>query len=149
MDRFNDRAKRVLALSQEEAIQLRHNYIGTEHLLLGLLRADDSIAAQVLESLGIGLARARTATEYIIGIGAEPTAPSDITLSTGTKKVLELAIDEARLLGQGRDAPEHILLGLVREGQGIASGVIESSGVALQTVRERVLAALGRTDTGT
>lgn len=146
-DRFDVDGKQVLSLAQEEAIRLKHNYIGTEHLLLGLLRQEESVAARVLESLGVGLSKARTAVEYIIGPGTEPTAPSDITLSPRTKKVIELAMDEARRLGQGQAGSEHILLGIVREGQGIASGVIESSGVSLETVRERLLSALGRADT--
>ena len=145
--RFDVRGKRALSLAQEEAIRLKHNYIGTEHLLLGVLRLEESVAARALESLGVGLPKARTAVEYIIGPGTEPTAPSEITLSPRTKKVIELAIAEARRLGPGQAGPEHILLGIVREGQGIASGVIESSGVSLGTVREKVLSALGRADT--
>ncbi|MGH2490556.1 MAG: Clp protease N-terminal domain-containing protein, partial [Candidatus Limnocylindria bacterium] len=145
--RFNDRAKRVLAFAQDEAMRLKHNYIGTEHLLVGLLRDEENVATRVLESLGVDLSKARTAVEFIIGVGAEPRALSDITLSPRTKKVIELAIDEARLLGQGQVGPEHILLGLVREGQGIASGVIESLGVTLSKVRQQLLAALGQKDT--
>jgi ATP-dependent Clp protease ATP-binding subunit ClpA len=145
-DRFNDRAKRVLALARDEAIRLKHNYIGTEHLLLGVLCDDQHVAARVLESLGVELSKARTAVEFIIGVGSEPTAPSDITLSPRTKKVIELAIDEARLLGHQHVGPEHLLLGLVREGQGIASGVIESLGVTLIRVRQQLLAALGQAD---
>jgi ATP-dependent Clp protease ATP-binding subunit ClpA len=146
-DRFNDRAKRVLALAQAEAIRLKHNYIGTEHLLLGLVHEGESVAARVLDSLGIELSKVRTAVEFIIGVGAEPTSPSDITLSPRTKKVIEFAIDEARLMGQTHVGPEHLLLGLVREGQGIASGVIESLGVTLTKVRQQLLATLGQTDT--
>jgi ATP-dependent Clp protease ATP-binding subunit ClpA len=144
--RFNERAKRVLALAQAEAMGLKHNYIGTEHLLLGLLSEGDNLAAQVLTSLGVDLAKARTAVEFIIGVGAEPTAPSDITLSPRTKKVIELAIDEARRLGHRGVGPEDILLGLLREGEGIASGVIESMGLSLKKVREQLLAVLGQPD---
>ena len=143
-ERFDDRAKRVLSLAHQEAMDLRHNYIGTEHILLGVLREGDNAGARVLERLGVGLARARTAVEYIIGVGADATAPNDLTLSPRTKKVIELAIDEARIDGQHDVGPEHVLLGVVREGQGIASGVIESAGVTLDKVRQEVLAEMRR-----
>ena len=146
-DRFNDRAKRVLALAQQEAIDLKHNYIGTEHLLLGLVKEGESVAARVLNALGIELSKVRTAVEFIIGPGDVanmPSPPSEITISPRTKKVIELAIDEARLMGHQHVGPEHLLLGLVREGQGIASGVIESLGVTLIKVRQQLLAALGQ-----
>src|SRR5438094_492991 len=125
-DRFNDRAKRVLALAQDEAIRFNHNYIGTEHLLLGLVREGEGVAARVLDSLGVELSKVRTAVEFIIGRGDSTTSPSEITLSPRTKKVIELAIDEARKLGHSHVGTEHLLLGLVREGEGIASGVLES-----------------------
>src|SRR5258706_326954 len=125
-DRFNDRAKRVLALAQDEAIRFNHNYIGTEHLLLGLVREGEGVAARVLDSLGVELSKVRTAVEFIIGRGDSTTSPSEITLSPRTKKVIELAIDEARKLGHSHVGTEHLLLGLVREGEGIASGVPES-----------------------
>ena len=146
-ERFNDRAKRVLAFAQDEAIHLKHNYIGTEHLLLGLVREGESVAANVLNSLGVELSKVRTAVEFIIGPGDAanmPTSPSEITISPRTKKVIELAIDEARKLNHRHVGPEHLLLGLVREGQGIASGVIESLGVTLAKVRQQVLATLGK-----
>ncbi|MBM4433762.1 MAG: ATP-dependent Clp protease ATP-binding subunit [Chloroflexi bacterium] len=143
-DRFNDRAKRVLALAQDEAIRFNHNYIGTEHLLLGLVREGEGVAARVLDSLGVELSKVRTAVEFIIGRGDSTTAPSDITLSPRTKKVIELAIDEARKLGHSHVGTEHLLLGLVREGEGIASGVLESLGVSLEKVRHQVIATLGQ-----
>ena len=143
-DRFNDRAKRVLALAQDEAIRFNHNYIGTEHLLLGLVREGEGVAARVLDSLGVELSKVRTAVEFIIGRGDSTTAPNDITLSPRTKKVIELAIDEARKLGHSHVGTEHLLLGLVREGEGIASGVLESLGVSLEKVRHQVIATLGQ-----
>jgi ATP-dependent Clp protease ATP-binding subunit ClpA len=146
-ERFNDRAKRVLAFAQDEAIRFKHNYIGTEHLLLGLVREGESVAANVLNSLGVELSKVRTAVEFIIGPGDAanmPSSPSEITISPRTKKVIELAIDEARKLNHRHIGPEHLLLGLVREGQGIASGVIESLGVTLEKVRQQVLATLGK-----
>src|SRR5436305_971740 len=143
-DRFNDRAKRVLALAQDEAIRFNHNYIGTEHLLLGLVREGEGVAARVLDALGVDLSKARTASEFTSGRGDSTTSPSEITLSPRTKKVIELAIDEARKLGHSHVGTEHLLLGLVREGEGIASGVLESLGVSLEKVRHQVIATLGQ-----
>jgi ATP-dependent Clp protease ATP-binding subunit ClpC len=141
-DRFDEAGKRVLALAQDEAIRQNHNYIGTEHLLAALLREPDTIAGRALASLGVDLTKVRTALEFIVGRGDTPTSPSDITLSPRTKKVIELAIDEGRKLGHRQVGPEHILLGVVREGEGIASGILESLGLPLETVRARVLELL-------
>src|SRR5438067_7630430 len=143
-DRFNDRAKRVLALAEDEAIRLNHNYIGVEHLLLGLVREGEGVAARVLDSLGVDLGKARSSVQAIVGRGDSTTSPSEITLSPRTKKVIELAIDEARKLGHSHVGTEHLLLGLVREGEGIASGVLESLGVSLEKVRHQVIATLGQ-----
>jgi len=143
-DRFNDRAKRVLALAQDEAIRMNHNYIGTEHILAGLVREGEGVAAQVLLPLGITLVKVRTALEFIVGRGNDPTSPSEITLSPRTKKVIELAIDEAKKLGHSHVGTEHLLLGLVREGQGIASGILESLGATMEQVRHAVIAALSQ-----
>src|SRR5512132_2445273 len=98
-DRFNDRAKRVLALAQDEAIRFNHNYIGTEHLLLGLAREGEGVAAKTLDALGVTLSNLRSSVEKIIGRGDSSFTPSQISLSPRTKKVIELAIDEARKLG--------------------------------------------------
>jgi ATP-dependent Clp protease ATP-binding subunit ClpC len=141
-DRFTDRGKLVLALAQDEAIRHNHNYIGTEHLLSALLRDTDSIAARALSSLGIELTKVRTALEFIIGRGNQPTSPSEITLSPRTKKVIELSIDEARKLGHSHIGPEHVLLGLAREGEGVASGILESLGVSMAAARAKVLELL-------
>src|SRR5947207_1337639 len=143
-DRFNDRAKRVLALAQDEAIRFNHNYIGVEHLLLGLVREGEGVAARVLNSLGVELSKARTAVEFIIGRGDSTTSPSEITLSPRTKRVIELAIDESRKLGHSHVGSEHLLLGIVREGEGVASGVLESLGVGLEKIRHQVTATLGQ-----
>jgi ATP-dependent Clp protease ATP-binding subunit ClpA len=143
-DRFNDRGKRVLALAQDEAIRFNHNYIGTEHLLLGLVREGEGVAARVLDSLGVELSKVRRSVEFIIGRGDSTTSPSEITLSPRTKKVIELAIDEARKLGHSRVGTAHLLLGLVREGEGIASGVLESLGVSMEKVHHQVIATLGQ-----
>jgi ATP-dependent Clp protease ATP-binding subunit ClpA len=144
-DRFNESGKRVLALAQDEAIRHNHNYIGTEHLLAALIRVDgNAVAARALTSCGIELEKVRTALEFIVGRGDQPTTPSEITLSPRTKKVIELAIDESRRMGQSHIGAEHILLGVVREGEGIASGVIESLGVSLPTLRMKVLELLAQ-----
>jgi ATP-dependent Clp protease ATP-binding subunit ClpA len=147
-DRFNDRAKRVLALAQDEAIRFNHNYIGVEHLLLGLVREGEGVAGRVLNSLGVDLSKARTSVEFIIGRGDATTSPSEITLSPRTKKVIELAIDEARKLGHSDVGTEHLLLGIVREGEGIGAGVLESLGVGLNQVRHQVIATLGQQHPG-
>jgi diadenosine tetraphosphate (Ap4A) HIT family hydrolase len=143
-DRFNDRAKRVLALAQDEAIRFNHNYIGVEHLLLGLMREGEGVAAKVLQSLGVELAKARTAVEFVIGRGDSATPPNDITLTPRVKKVIELAIDEAKKLGHSHVGTEHLLLGMVREGGSIGTGVLESLGVSLEKVRQQVIQTLGQ-----
>ena len=143
-DRFNDRAKRVLALAQDEAIRFNHNYIGVEHLLLGLVREGEGVAAHVLESLDVPLSKVRSAVEFTIGRGDSTTTPSEITLSPRTKKVIELAIDEMRKLGHSHVGTEHLLLGIVREGGSVATGVLQSLGVELEKVRHRVIGTLGQ-----
>ena len=142
-DRFNDRAKRVLALAQDEAIRFNHNYIGVEHLVLGLLREGEGVAARVLDSLGADLGKARSSVEFIIGRGDATTSPNEITLSPRTKKVIELAIDEARKLGHTHVGTEHVLLGMVREGQSVGAGVLEALGLTMNGVRESVIEYLG------
>src|SRR5205823_3681975 len=142
-DRFNDRAKRVLALAQDEAIRFNHNYIGVEHLLLGLMREGEGAAARALDALGVDLAKIRTAVEFQIGRGESTTSPSEITLSPRTKKVIELAIDEARKLGHSYVGTEHLLLGVAREGGTIGAKVLESLGLTLEKVRHQVIATMG------
>ena len=137
-DRFNDRAKRVLALAQDEAVRFNHNYIGTEHLLLGLVREGEGVAAHVLNSLGVELSKVRKAVEFIIGRGDATTSPSEITLSPRTKKVIEFAADEARKLGHSHVGTEHILLGLVREGEGVAAAVLTNLNVDVEEVEQTI-----------
>jgi ATP-dependent Clp protease ATP-binding subunit ClpA len=146
-DRFTDRAKRVLALAQDEAIRLNHNYMGSEHLLVGLIREEEGVAARALAKLGVELEKARTALEFIIGRGDSATSPSEITLSPRTKKIIELAIEESRKLGHGHVGTEHMLLGLAREGEGIASGILESLGITMDKVRHAVMETMGATGT--
>ena len=137
-DKFTERARKVLTLAQEEAQRFNHNYIGTEHLLLGLVREGDGVAARVLGNMGVQLPKVRSAVEFIIGRG-EGAVIGDIGLTPRAKKVLELAIDEARRLNHHYVGTEHLLLGLVREGEGIAAGVLESLGVNLEKVRAQVM----------
>ena len=143
-DRFNDRAKRVLALAQDEAVRFDHNYIGTEHLLMGLIREGEGGAAHVLDSMGVEISKVRVAVEHIIGRGPAGVAPSEITLSPRTKNVIQLAIEEARKLGHSHVGTEHLLLGMVREGEGIAPQILGSLGVTLEKVRHQVIATLGQ-----
>ena len=143
-DRFNDRAKRVLALAQDEAIRFNHNYIGTEHLLLGLVREGEGVAARVLDSLGVELSKVRTAVEFIIGRGDSTTSPSEITLSPRTKKLIELAVDESRKLGHSHVGTEHLLLGLIRDDGSMACEILKAQGVTLEKIRHQVIATLGQ-----
>ena len=133
-EKFSERARRVLSLAQEEAQRFNHNYIGTEHILLGLVRETDGVAAKVLGSLGVELNKVRSAVEFIIGRG-ERSTPGEIGLTPRAKKVIELAVDEARRLSHHYIGTEHLLIGLMREGEGVAAGVLESLGVNLDKVR--------------
>src|SRR3954447_10609457 len=137
-DKFTERARKVLQLAQEEAQRFNHNYIGTEHLLLGLVREGDGVAARVLGNMNVQLPKVRSAVEFIIGRG-EATVIGEIGLTPRAKKVLELAVDEGRRLNHHYIGTEHLLLGLVREGEGIAAGVLESLGVNLEKVRTQVM----------
>lgn len=142
-EKFTERARKVLALAQEEARRFNHNYIGTEHLLLGLVREGEGVAARVLQSMGVQLPKVRSAVEFIIGRG-ESTVVGEIGLTPRARKVIEYAVDEARRLGHHYIGTEHLLLGLVREGEGIAAGVLESLGVNLEKVRQQVLQVLAQ-----
>jgi len=134
-EKFTERARKVLTLAQEEAQRFNHNYIGTEHILLGLVREGEGVAAKVLANLGVELEKVRSAVEFIIGRG-ERTVRGEIGLTPRAKRVIELAVDEARRLGHNYIGTEHLLLGLLREGEGVAAGVLESLGIGLEKVRE-------------
>jgi excisionase family DNA binding protein len=138
-DKFTERARRVLTLAQEEARRFQHNYIGTEHLLLGL--EGEGVAAKVLNSLGVELEKVREAVEFIIGRG-ERVVTGEVGLTPRAKKVIELAVDEARRLNHHYIGTEHLLLGLVREGSGIAAGVLESLGIRLERLRTETIHVL-------
>src|SRR5262245_24851493 len=142
-DKFTERARKVLSLAQEEAQRFNHNYIGTEHLLLGLVREGDGVAAKVLSNLGVELNTVRSAVEFRIGRG-DRIVLGDIGLTPRAKKVVELAVDEARRLNHHYIGTEHLLLGLVREGEGIAAGVLESLGVTLERVRSQTIQVLSQ-----
>ncbi|MGJ4050676.1 ATP-dependent Clp protease ATP-binding subunit [Corynebacterium macclintockiae] len=140
-ERFTDRARRVVVLAQEEARALNHNYIGTEHILLGLIQEGEGVAAKALESMGISLDAVRTEVKDIIGTGGHP--PSGyIPFTPRAKKVLELALREALQLGHKYIGTEHILLGLIREGEGVAAQVLVKLGADLSRVRQQVIQLL-------
>ncbi len=142
-EKFTERARKVLSLAQEEAQRFNHNYIGTEHLLLGLVREGEGVAAKVLSNLGVELNKVRSAVEFIIGRG-DRIVLGEIGLTPRAKKVIELAVDEARRLNHHYIGTEHLLLGLVREGEGIAAGVLESLGVNLEKVRTQTIQVLSQ-----
>jgi hypothetical protein len=139
-DRFSDAARGALTLAQDEAMRFNHAYIGTEHLLLGLIRQPDTAAARILLDMNVDLGKVRTAVEFIVGRGDRPVF-GEVGLTAGAKRAIELAIDEARLQEAHVIGTEHLLAGIVREGDGIGSGVLASMGVGLDRLRE----ALGRT----
>jgi ATP-dependent Clp protease ATP-binding subunit ClpC len=144
--RFTERAQKVLALAQEEAIRLGHNNIGTEHILLGLVREGEGIAAKALYGLGLGAEKIQKEVENLIGKGQE--AAQTIHYTPRAKKVIELSMDEARKLGHSYVGTEHILLGLIREGEGVAARVLNNLGVSLNKARQQVLQLLGSNETG-
>ncbi|MED3715995.1 ATP-dependent protease ATP-binding subunit ClpC [Geobacillus thermodenitrificans] len=139
--RFTERAQKVLALAQEEAIRLGHNNIGTEHILLGLIREGEGIAAKALMALGLGPDKIQKEVESLIGRGNEVS--HTIHYTPRAKKVIELSMDEARKLGHSCVGTEHILLGLIREGEGVAARVLNNLGVSLNKARQQVLQLLG------
>jgi excisionase family DNA binding protein len=140
-DKFTERARKVLTLAQQEAVDLKHNYIGTEHLLLGLVREGEGVAVVVLTNLGVELSKVRNEVEAIIGQGKKDVA-STIGLTPRAKKAIELAMEEARYLGHHYIGTEHMLLGLVREGEGIAAKVLTDLGLELLKVRVETLRIL-------
>ncbi|MFC1929789.1 ATP-dependent Clp protease ATP-binding subunit [Chloroflexota bacterium] len=133
-EKFSERARRVLTIAQEEARSLNHSYIGTEHILLGLVREEEGVAAKILTNLGVGLGKIRSAVEFIIGPGEKPDT-GETGLTPRAKKVIELAIDEARHLGHKYIGTEHLLLGLLREGEGVAASVLDSFGITIERTR--------------
>lgn len=145
--RFTQRAQKVLALSQEEAMRLNHSNLGTEHILLGLVREGEGIAAKALYELGISPEKVQQEVEELIGQGEKTV--TTIQYTPRAKKVIELSMDEARKLGHSYVGTEHILLGLIREGEGVAARVLSNLGVSLNKARQQVLQLLGGGDNGT
>jgi ATP-dependent Clp protease ATP-binding subunit ClpC len=140
-DKFTKRAKQVLQIATEEARAFNHPYIGTEHILLGLIREGEGVAARVLDDLGVKLSQARHAVEFIVGMGEGPTR-QDQDLTARAKKVIAYAVDEAKRLNHHYIGTEHLLLGLVRNGEGVATGVLDIMGVSLEQVRTQVMRVL-------
>ncbi len=141
--KFTERARKVLTLAQEEAQRFNHNYIGTEHLLLGLVREEGGVAARVLRNMGVDLAEARARVEFIVGQG-DSMIVGELGLTTRAKKVIELAVDEARKLNHHYIGTEHLLLGLIREDEGIGAGVLESLGVRLPEARRQIVQVISQ-----
>jgi len=137
-ERFTDRARRVVVLAQEEARALNHNYIGTEHVLLGLVREEDGVACRALDALDVSLHTVRTQVERIIGPGAAPVS-GHIPFTPRAKRVLELSLREALQLGHSYIGTEHLLLGMIREGEGVACQVLVKLGADLNRVRQQVI----------
>src|SRR5213083_2529110 len=140
-ERFTERARQVVVLAQEEARTLKHNYIGTEHILLGLLREEEGLAARVLESLDITVERVRAQVVRIVGSGEEVTS-GQIPFTPRAKKVLELALREALSLGHNYIGTEHILLGLVRENEGVAARILLDFDADSEKIRNEVIRML-------
>jgi ATP-dependent Clp protease ATP-binding subunit ClpC len=141
-ERFTDRARRVVVLAQDEARGLNHNWIGTEHLLLAVIREGHGVGAKALESMQISLDAARQQVESLIGRGQNPVGDGHIPFTPRAKKVLELSLREALQLGHDYIGTEHILLGLIREGDGVAAQVLVSLGCDLNRARQQVIQLL-------
>ena len=140
-DKFTERARKVLQLAQEEAIRLNHNYVGTEHLLLGLVREGDGVAARVLFGMGVQLPKVRSAVESIVGRG-ESAVFADLLLTPRAKKVLEFAVDEGRRLNHHYVGTEHLLLGILRLDEGIAITVLNSLRVGPAEIQDLVMGTI-------
>ena len=136
---FTERAQRVILIAQEEAKRLNHDYVGTEHVLLGLICLGEGVAAQVLANLGVDLRRVRSEVEKIVGTGDNVMLLGEIPFTPRAKKVLEFAVEEATHLGQNYVGTEHLLLGCLREEEGVAARVLQNLGLKLEVVREETL----------
>jgi ATP-dependent Clp protease ATP-binding subunit ClpC len=141
-ERFTERAKQVVVLAQEEARALKHNYIGTEHILLGLLREEEGLAARVLESLDVTVEEVRAQVARIIGPGDEPIVSGQIPFTPRAKKVLELSLREALSLKHNYIGTEHILLGLVRENEGVAARILLDFDADAEKIRNEIMRVL-------
>ncbi|MDP2942664.1 MAG: ATP-dependent Clp protease ATP-binding subunit [Candidatus Omnitrophota bacterium] len=146
--RFTERARKVIILAKEEAKRFNHDYIGTEHILLGLIKEGEGVAAAVLQNLGLGLESIRLEVEKLVQPGPPTVVSGDIPFTPKAKKVIELGTDEARNLGHNYIGTEHLLLGLIREGEGVASQVLTNLGLDLNKVRQEVMSLLGAATPG-
>jgi ATP-dependent Clp protease ATP-binding subunit ClpA len=144
-NRFTERAQRVILIAQEEAKRLNHDYVGTEHVLLGLICLGEGVAANVLANLGIDLRKVRAEVEKIVGVGVG-SHDGEVPFTPRAKKVLEFAVEEANHLGQNYVGTEHLLLGCLREEEGVASRVLQNLGLRLEVVRAETLNTLGVAD---
>ena len=142
-DRFTDRAKKVMNLARQEAQRFNHEYLGTEHILLGLVQEGSGVAANVLKNMGIDLTKIRMEVEKIVKTGPSMVTMGQLPFTPRAKKVLELSMEEAGSLGHNYIGTEHLLLGLIKENEGIAAQVLLNLGVKLQDVRDEVLDFLG------
>jgi len=142
-ERFTERARQVVVVAQDEARALGHNYIGTEHILLGLLREEEGLAARVLESLDVTAEEVRAQVKRLVGHGDEQIVTGQIPFTPRAKKVLELALREALSLKHSYIGPEHILLGVVRENDGVAARILLDFGADAETIRAQTMAMLG------
>ena len=142
-DRFTDRAKKVMNLARQEAQRFNHEYLGTEHILLGLVQEGSGVAANVLKNMGIDLNKIRTEVEKIVKTGPSMVTMGQLPFTPRAKKVLELSMEEAGNLGHNYIGTEHLLLGLLREGEGIAGLVLRNLGVSLATTREKIVEFIG------
>ncbi len=147
-NRFTERARKVIVLAKEEARRFNHDYIGTEHLLLGLIREGEGVAAAVLQKLGLGLEAIRLEIEKLVQPGPSTQIQGDVPFTPRSKKALELAAEEARALGHNYIGTEHLLLGLIREGEGVASQVLLNAGLDLNRVRSEIMELLGSATPG-
>ena len=141
-NRFTQRAQKVLQLAQEEAIRMKHESIGTEHILLGLIREGGGIAAKALEAIEVSFTTIEEGVEKLVGSGTKDVGPI-VHYTPRAKKVIELSVDESRKLGHSYIGTEHILLALIREGEGVAARVLNNAGVSLNKARQQVLQLLG------
>lgn len=149
-EKFTKDSRRALGFAREEAIRFNHNYIGTEHLLLGLIHEAEGVVARILSNLGVELNKIRSAVEFIVGRGERPSV-GEVGLTPRAKKVLELAVDEARRMNHRDVDTTHLLIGIMREGEGVAAGVLESFHVTLEKIRVetvRVLWVSSASETG-
>ena len=142
MNNFTPRAQQVLALARKEADRFHHNYVGTEHILLGLIKLGQGVAVSVLQKMGLDLETVRTAVEKQVGTGQETKTPGSIPYTPRVKKVLALAGKEARVLNHSYVGTEHILLGLLREGEGVAARVLKSLDIDIERTRNEILREL-------